>query len=369
MKRSISALTAVGTLLAGALLAPMPAEAQTKTIKVQASFPASTTVFEQLTEFSKRVDQVTGGRIKIEAMPGGQVVPPFEVLDGTHKKVIDGAHSWPGYWVGKNKAAILFTGGPGGPFGMDHMDYLSWMWHGGGLEKFQKFYRDTLKLNVISFPFQTASPQALGWFKKPIENLADFKGQKCRQTGIAAEVFNEMGMRTVNMPGAEIMPAAERGTIDCAEWVGGIEDLRFGFHTIWKHHYAPSLHESVSIGELMFNGDVWKELSGPDQEAIKAIINETLFMWWTRWQRMNAEAVVELRDKHKVELRTTPVEVHKEFLAAWDRVAQKEAEKNPLFKEVYEDLRKWASVTVPVKRFYFPNYTIAADYYWPPEKK
>jgi TRAP-type mannitol/chloroaromatic compound transport system substrate-binding protein len=367
MHISIKGLVSASALAVMAALAPQ-AEAQPKTLKVQSSFPASTTIHEALTDFAKRVDQALGGRVKIEAMPGGQVVPPFEVLDATHKKVLDGAYSWPGYWVGKNKAAILFTGGPGGPFGMDHMDYLSWVWHGGGLEKFQKFYRETLKLNVISFPFQTASPQALGWFKKPIESLADFKGQKCRETGIAAEVFNEMGMRSVNMPGAEIMPAAERGTIDCAEWVGGIEDLRFGFHTIWKHHYAPSLHESVSIGEIMFNGDVWKEISPSDQETLKALMTETLFMWWTRWQRMNAEAVVELRDKHKVEMHTTPVEIHKEFLAAWDRVAQKEAEKNPIFKEVYEDLRKWASVTVPVKRFYFPNYSIAADYYWPNKK-
>ena len=89
---------------------------------------------------------------------------------------------------------------------------------------------------------------------------------KCRQTGIAAEIFNEMGMRTVNMPGGEIMPAAERGTIDCAEWVGGIEDLQFGFQTIWKNHYAPSLHEPVSFGELLVNGNVWRDLGPENQE-------------------------------------------------------------------------------------------------------
>ena len=368
MKKTVRRLLGAGGLLVAAALVATPATAQTKTLKIQASWPASLTIYENLTDLAKRVEQVTGGRIKLEAMPAGQVVPAFEVLDATHKKVVDGAHSWPGYWVGKNKAAILFTGGPGGPFGMDHMDFLSWMWHGGGLEKFHKFYRETLKLNVISFPIQTASPQALGWFKKKIEGLADFKGQKCRQTGIAAEIFNEMGMRTVNMPGGEIMPAAERGTIDCAEWVGGIEDLRFGFQSIWKYHYAPSLHESVSIGEMMFNGDVWKELAPADQEAIKAAMTETLFVWWAKWQRQNAEAVVELREKHKVNMETTPAEIHKEFLAAWDRVAAKEAEKNPVFKDVYEDLKKWASVTVPTKRFYFPNYSVAADHYWPEKK-
>ena len=354
--------TALGVLVASAISGP--ALAQSKTIKVQSSAPASTTVFESLTDFTKRAEVLTSGRVKFEPMPAGQIVPAFEVLDAAHKKVLDAAHTWAGYWVGKNKAAILFTGGPGGPFGMDHMDYLSWMWHGGGLEMYNKFYQETLKLNVVVFPQYTLSPQALGWFKKKIESLADFKGQKCRQTGIAAEIFNEMGMRTVNMPGAEIMPAAERGTIDCAEWVGGIEDLKFGFHTIWKWHYAPSLHESVSIGELVFNKDVWDAISKSDQEIVKAAITEQFFMWWGKWQRYNAEAVVELRDKHKVNIERTPVEVHKEFLAAWDRLIERESEKNPLFKQIVESQKKWASVTVPAKAFYYPPYNVAADHYW-----
>ena len=134
-------------------------------------------------------------------MPAGQVVPPFEVLDATAKKVIDGAHTWAGYWVGKNKASILFTGGPGGPFGMDYMDVMGWMYDGGGFELYQEFYRDILKLNVVAFPILPSGPQAFGWFKRPIKNLADFKGMKCRQTGMAAEIWQRMGMQTVNMPG------------------------------------------------------------------------------------------------------------------------------------------------------------------------
>ena len=360
------ALLGLGALAVSAALS-IPAMAQNKVLKMQASWPASATIYDQFVHFTKRVEQMSGGRLKIEPMPGGQIVPPFEVLDATHKKVIDGAHSWPGYWVGRNKAAVLFTGGPGGPFGMDHIDYMSWMWHGGGFDMFQKFYRETLKMNVFSIPMHTASPQALGWFKKKIENVADFKGMRCPETGIAQEVFNEMGMRTINMPGGEIMPAAERGVIDCAEWVGGIEDLRFGFHTIWKFHYAPSLHEPVSIGELMINGDVWKDLSPDLQEIVKGAAWETLFWYWAKWQRMNAEALEEFKTKHGVNVVTTPPEIHQEFLAAWDRVAKRESDKNPIFKEVYESLRKWASVTVPAKRQYFPAYSVAADYYWPPK--
>ncbi|MGE0223581.1 MAG: TRAP transporter substrate-binding protein [Acetobacteraceae bacterium] len=370
MRKVKWALLGLGALAMSAVVSvsAMAQEAKSRTLKIQTSWPTSAAAYDQVTEFGKRLSAVTGGRLKIEAMPAGQIVGAFEVLDAANKKIVDGAHSWPGYWVGRNKAAILFTGGPGGPFGMDHLDFMSWMWHGGGFEMMQKFYRETLKMNVVSIPMHTQSPQALGWFKRKIENVQDFKGMRCRETGIAQEVFNEMGMRTVNMPGGEIMPAAERGVIDCAEWVGGMDDLKFGFHTIWKWHYAPSLHEPVSIGELLINGDVWKDLGTADQELIKTVAWEMLFWHWAKWQRENAVALEEFKTKHGVNIVQTPPELMKEFLAAWDRVAARESEKNPVFKEVYESQRKWASVTVPMKKFYFPPYSLAAEYYWPDKK-
>ncbi len=179
---------------------------QTVTIKMQATWPSSLTLYDNFTIFADRVSKISGGTLKIETMPAGQVVPAFEVLDATNKKVIDGAHSWSGYWVGKNKAAILMTGGPGGTFGMDMIDALGWMQNGGGLELAQEFFQKELKLNIYWLPILPSGPQAFGWFKRPIKNLADFKGMTCRQTGMAAEVFTRMGMTTVNMPGGEIIP-------------------------------------------------------------------------------------------------------------------------------------------------------------------
>ena len=346
-----------------------PAQAQpstgSTTLKMQASWPASLTLYDNFKMFAEKVDKMSGGRLKIEPMPAGTVVPAFEVLDAANKRVIDGYHSWAGYWVGKNKTGILFTGGPGGTFGMDYVDVVGWLFHGGGMELYQQYYKDVLKLDVVPIPVLPAGPQAFGWFKRPIRNLADFKGLKCRQTGIAAEIFTEMGMRVVNMPGGEIMPAAERGVIDCAEWVGGVEDLRFGFQNIWKYHYTPSVHEQVTLGEVVFNGEVWRKLSPDLQEIVKAAAMDTLFRWWALWQKQNADALAELQEKHKVQILKTPEDILIEFLKAWDRIAAREAEKDPFFKKVLDSQRQYAAKVVPAKRFMFPNYNFSANYYWP----
>ena len=294
-----SLVVAVLLPFAGPVHAQQPAPAAgVKNLKMQSSWPASLTLQDNFSFFAERVDKLTGGQVKIEALAAGQVVPPFEVLDATHKKVIDGAHSVSYYWVGKNKAATLFASTPAGPFGMDHMDFMGWLYEGGGLDLWWEFYQKELKLNVVAFPILPTGPQAFGWFKRPIKSLADFKGMKCRQTGIVAEIFQKMGMQTVNMPGGEIVPSAQRGVIDCAEWVGGVEDLRLGLPQVCKYHYVPGMHEPSVVGELIINLDVWKSLTPQQQEAVRSAATETFVRWWVKWQKQNADAIEEMRTKH-----------------------------------------------------------------------
>jgi TRAP-type mannitol/chloroaromatic compound transport system substrate-binding protein len=188
---------------------------------------------------------------------------------------------------------------------------------------------------------------------------------KCRQTGMAAEVFQRMGMQTVNMPGGEIIPSAQRGVIDCAEWVGGVEDMRLGFQNVWKYHYTPGVHENVTIAELLINGDVWKALSPQHQEMIKSASTETFYRWWAKWQRQNADALKELQEKHNVQVLRTPPDILIAFLKTWDEIVKEESAKNPFFKKVIDSQRAYASVVVPAKRFYFPPYSFVANYYWP----
>src|SRR5256885_264790 len=131
-----------------------------------------------------------------------------------------------------------------------------------------------------------------------VERVGKLSNGTLKIDGMPAEVFQRMGMTTVNMPGGEIIPAAQRGVIDCAEWVGGVEDLRLGFHNVWKYHYTPGMHENVTIGEVVFNMDVWKGLSPTHQEIIKSAANESFIVWWAKWQQQNADAIKELQEKH-----------------------------------------------------------------------
>ena len=367
--KNLALAASVSLCLCANALAQAPAAPAPRVLRIQSTWGAGMTLQDNLRMFADRVDKLTAGALKIEVMAAGQVVPAFEVLDATNKKVIDGAHAVAYYWVGKEKTTTLFASTPAGPYGMDHMDFLGWMYEGGGLEMYWDMYQKTMKMNVVAFPIMPSSPQAFGWFKRPIKNLADFKGMKCRETGIVAEIFQRMGMATVNMPGGEIAAAAQRGVIDCAEWVTPAEDMTLGLHQIYKYYYMPGMHEPSVVAELLINADVWKSLPAQQQEAIRSAVTETYVRWWVKWQKQNADALEEMRTKFGTQVLRTPPEILIAFLKAWDEIAAEESAKNPLFKKVLESQKAWASKVVPAKRFMYPPYSFAANYYWPEAAK
>lgn len=345
------------------------AQAQTapapRKLNFSSAFPASTTIFDNFKWWSERVKVMSGGRLEIAISPPGAIVPAFEVLDATHKKVLDGAHSGAAYWVGKNKASALFGVAPGGPFGMDMYDYLGWLSDGGGIELYHEFYQKVLQRDIIVFPMTSVANQVLGWFAKPVKSWDDLKGRKCRETGLTAEVFSKAGMATVNMPGGEIVPAAQRGAIECGEWVGPAEDIKMGFHMVWKHFYMPSVHEPATVLEMFVNNDVWKSLP-PDLQAIMTTAaSEATLRSAQILNKANAEALKEMTEKHGVKVETTPPDILKKILESWDQIAAEESAKNPFFKKVYDSQKAYASQVVPARRSIYPNYDFSADHYWP----
>jgi TRAP-type mannitol/chloroaromatic compound transport system substrate-binding protein len=362
-------LAAGAVALAVALASPRAADAQApQKLRFQASFPPSSSFFDTFKYWAERVKVMSGGRLDIEVLPAGTIVPAFEVLDAVHKKVIDGGHTAAAYWVGKNRAATLFGPTPGGPFGFDILDYQGWLFHGGGLALYQEFYQQVLQRDVVVMPLGTVANQALGWFKRPIKDAADLRGRKCRETGLTAEVYNKLGMAVVNMPGGEIVPAGERGVIECAEWVGPAEDMKLGLHTIWKYLYMPATHEPATSIELMINGDVWKKLTPDLQAIIQAATWEATFKNEMLLQKLNGDALEELRTKHGVKIERTPDDILKKTLEAWDEIAKAESEKNPFFKKVYDSQRAYAAKVVTARRAIALDYSYGANHYWPEKK-
>ncbi len=357
-------VVAMGSLL----VQPQQAMAKKVTLTMEACWPVGSSLYDNFLMYAKQVKEMTGGRLIIKTLPAGAIVPPFEILDAVSRGVIDGGHSWASYWFGKDKTAALFTGGPGGTFGMDFTDYLGWMYEGGGLKLYTEFYQKILKMNVVVYPVMPAGPQAFGWFKNPINSFADMKGLKMRVGGLAGIIFTRAGVNTVNIPGGEILPAAERGVIDAAEWVSPGEDLKLGFQDVWKNYYLPGMHENVTVAEVIFNKGVWDKLP-EDMQAILRYASISTFILWQSWfVKMNAEGLRDLVEKHGVIVRRTPDDILYTFLKNWDEIAAEEAAKNPFFKKVFKSQKDYAGLVVPARMFMFPKYEFAGEYYWGKQK-
>lgn len=345
-----------------------PAAAQQQKLRFQSALPPTTLMFQNVKYWADRVKAMSGGRLEIEVLSAGSVVPAFEVLDAVHKRVLDGGHTASAFWAGRNRAAVLFGATPGGPFGFDLTDYLGWIYEAGGLELYRELYQDQMKRNVVPFPMTAVPHQPLGWFKKPVRSWEDLKGLKCRHTGLAAELFGKAGMSPVNIPPGEIIPAGERGVIECGELVGPAEDMKVGFHSIWKNYYVSSMHEPAGILEIYFNGDVWKGLAPDLQQIVQSAAIDAALRSQHLNNRLNAEALEEMRNKHGVKVQRTPDDIIAKTLEVWDQIAAEESAKNPFFKKVYDAQRAYASKVVPTRRYLELSYDRGAAHYWPQTK-
>jgi TRAP-type mannitol/chloroaromatic compound transport system substrate-binding protein len=311
-----------------------------------------------------KIEAMAGGRLKINMQAAGAIVPAFDVLDATHKGVLDVGNGWPGYWYGKHPAATLFASIPGGPFGMNAEDFLGWMYLAGGVQLYNELLQKEMKLNLVAFPTYGETPEPLGWFKGPVKDMKAFRGLKFRAGGMSAEVFKAMGMSVVSLPGGEIVPALERGVIDAAEYSDPSSDMAVGFADVRKFYHMPSVHQPTGIMELLINKTKWDALPADLKAIIEnacqaQAINFTLMM-----VDQNSKDLKTLVEKKGVKLIETPREIMHEILVAWDKVAEKYVKENPFFAKVYASQKEWAARVVPYRTIAHPPYDLAAEYYW-----
>jgi TRAP-type mannitol/chloroaromatic compound transport system substrate-binding protein len=325
------------------------AQQQTYRMRIQTAVPAASIYFELLKHFGERVDKMSGGRMKTEVLPDGAVVSAFEILDGVDKGVVEAGYAWTHYWSGKNPAAGLFSNPMAGAgVGLDQLSHMAWLSQGGGNELYQKLFTDVLKVNVVAFMIQPMGPDPLGWFKRPIKDTNDFKKLKYRAPpGITGEIFKEMGVSAVALPGGEIVPAAQRGTIDAAEWIGPADDLNLGLQTVWKYYYLQGLHQSTDVGDLYINKAFWSKLPADIQEIIRTAAMASIAETYAYNVYRNAQAVVKLREQYKVEVLDTPKDFFPEFIRATNVVLDRYAAKDAYFKQVLDSQRNFARTVVP----------------------
>ena len=337
-RRGFLKTASAGAVGAAAMAAPMVSNAQTVTLRFQSTWPAKDLFHEFANDFAKKVNDMAGGRLKIEVLPAGAVVPAFQLLEGVSKGTLDGGHGVLVYHYGKNSALALWGSGPS--FGMDANMLLAWHKYGGGEALLQEIYK-SINVDVKSYVYGPMPTQPLGWFKKPIARSADLKGVKFRTVGIAVDVFTDMGAAVNPLPGGEIVPALDRGLIDGAEFNNATSDRILGFPDVVKNCMLQSFHQSSEQFEIMFNGPKYRELPAELRAVIdNAVEAASAEMSWKMIDR-NSKDYVELK-KGGVKFFKTPDAILREQLTAYDKVVEKKSAENPLFKKVIESQRAFA---------------------------
>ena len=345
-----------------------PALAQTgpTNMRFQSTWPAKDIFHEYALDYAKKVNDMTGGDLKIEVLPAGAVVPAFQLLEAVSKGTLDGGHGVLAYHYGKQNALALWGSGPG--YAMDANMLLAWHKYGGGKELLAKLYA-SIGANVVSFPYGPMPTQPLGWFKKPVTKADDLKGVKFRTVGISIDVFTGLGAAVNALPGGEIVSAMDRGLLDAAEFNNATSDRVLGFPDVSKICMLQSYHQNAEQFEIMFNKDKYNALP----EKMKAIIaNATEAagqdMAWKAIDRYSKD-YEEMQTKDKVKFYKTPDSILQKQLDIYDEVVAKKSVDNPLFKEIVESQLAFAKRATQWEQDTVVNRRMAYNHYFGPNAK
>jgi TRAP-type mannitol/chloroaromatic compound transport system substrate-binding protein len=337
MKRRDFVKTAgVGGTVAGAALAastfPAPAIAQgVKQFKMVTTwpknFPGLGTGAERL---AQRITTMTGGQIEVKVFAAGELVPAFESFDAVSSGNAEMSHSVSYYWQGKSPALNFFAAVP---FGLTANEHAAWIAYGGGQELWDEV---AAPFNIKPFLRASTGIQMGGWFRREINTLDDFKGLTFRMPGLGGEVMRRLGAAVVNLPGGEIFPALQSGTIDGTEWVGPWHDLAFGFYKVAQYYYWPGWHEPGTTGEVMINVNAWEGLTGEQQAIFQTAIAAEAWQEFADFNAHNADSLRVLLDEHDVQLRRFSDELLAQIGQVAEEVVADVGSSDPLSTRVYE---------------------------------
>ncbi|MEO5702262.1 MAG: TRAP transporter substrate-binding protein [Casimicrobiaceae bacterium] len=321
---------------AGALAAPALAQGAPEVKwRLASSFPkALDTIYGAAEVISKRVASATGGKFQIQVFAGGEIVPPFGVVDAVQNNTVECCHTAPYYFFGKDPT---FAFACAVPFGMNCRQQNAWMYHGGGLQLMREFFK---QYNIISFPAGNTGAQMGGFFRKELKSLNDMKGLKMRIGGFAGAVLQKLGLVPQQIPGGDIYPSLEKGTIDAAEWVGPYDDEKLGLYKVAKYYYYPGWWEGGPELDLFVNTGAWEKLPKEYQSILEAACYEANIDMMAKYDALNPAALRRLV-ANGVQLRPFPKDIMQASWKAANEVFEETSAKNANFKKVYEPWKKF----------------------------
>jgi TRAP-type mannitol/chloroaromatic compound transport system substrate-binding protein len=330
---------------------PMIAKAQAAQVrwKLQSANPAGTPHMTLLNRFATNVDSMSGGRLKIEVLPSGAIVAPFEILDGVNKGIVDAGQWWTHYATGKHPAGGLFSAPIGGAgSGLDQMNHLSWYLRGGGRELYLEYYQKILKADVQAFLYAPDGPEAFGWVKRVPKTVAEYTKMRFRMSsGLPSDVLKDMGGVPMNLAGAEVIPAAERGLIDGVEWINPANDLKLGLSDVFKNYSLQGLHQAIDIADVVISGRKWRELTPDLQAIVQTAMTTSIFEAILYFVDENSKALRTLTREKGVKMFDAPPDYAPAFIKSAKKVLAQYEAKDPFFKRVLESQRRFAAVVVP----------------------
>ena len=336
-RRSFLKQAGAGVAAAGLAAPAIVGAADLPAIKwrLTSSFPKSLdTIYGGAETVAKKVAAATGGKFQIQVFAAGEIVPGPGALDAVKDGTVEMAHTCSYYFVGKDPTFAFDTAMP---FGLNSRQQSAWMSEGGGLELMREFFKD---YNIYQIPTGNTGAQMGGWFRKEIKSLEDLKGLKMRIAGIAGQVMARLGAVPQQIPGGDIYPALEKGTIDAAEWVGPYDDEKLGFSKVVKHYYYPGFWEGGPQVSTYVNLKQWASLPKEYQAILESACADAHVEMQAKYDVRNPASLKRLVGGG-VQLHAFPNEV----LAAGYKVAtelyEEIAAKNPKFKKVYDAWKKF----------------------------
>jgi TRAP-type mannitol/chloroaromatic compound transport system substrate-binding protein len=290
------------------------------------------------------VEEMSGGRFRIEVFPGGQIMQPFDCFDAASKGTIEAYMGAPYYWAAKEPAIEWFATIP---FGMNPEGMAAWFYEGGGLRLWEETYAP---FNLVPRPGPAVAPQMAGWFRKKLGAISDYKGLKMRiGTGLGGKVYARAGGTTVLTPAAEIYAALERGVIDAVEWVGPHDDMKLGLHRTARYYYYPGWHEPGTTNDFGFNKKAYEALPVDLQRTLDHAAAAVHMYGHADFQTKNAIALERLKTefKSKVEILPLTVSVLRDLKKLAVEVVREESEKTPMARKVHASFTKFQALVGP----------------------